>query len=175
LPSYLTQASLWATLWPIPLAAAALGGALHLACRPKEDRNAHFLAVAAFALLGLVTGFLAGFSRQPAIGAVLPAVLSLVGGLSIYLIGARKVSTGFVGVCVIALSLDLLLGATWGAGAREAYEDAQKSAGHGKQEALVEAEIRDFRRALDLPDYPPTAPPKLGEPPVAGAQAVAHE
>lgn len=78
-----------------------------------------------FSLLGLVTGLLAGFSREAAMGAVLPAVLSLVGALAIYLVGVEKADQALVGVCVIALSLDLLVGSIWGAVLRDEYEREQ--------------------------------------------------
>lgn len=130
------------------------------AYRPSSDRRTYFIVVVAFALLGLVTGVLAGFSRQSAIGAVLPAVLSLVGGLAIYLIGAKKADQGLVGVCVIALSVDLMIGTSWGAVLRDVYEKSFTSAEVRKREALVEVEVRDFRRDLGLPDSAPAAPAK---------------
>ncbi len=85
-------------------------------------------------------------------GAVLPAVLSLVGGLAIYLVGAEKADQALVGTCVIALSLDLLIGSIWGAVLRDDFEHEAKSASARKAEALVEVEVREFRKDLGLPE-----------------------
>jgi hypothetical protein len=133
---------------------------LLLVHRPSTDKRTYFIVVLAFAFLGLVAGVLAGLSRQSAIGAVLPAVLSLVGGLAIYLIGARRADQGLVGICVIALSAGLVIGTTWGSVLRDEYENSFNSAEYKKREALIEVEVRDFRRDLGLPDTPPIAPPK---------------
>jgi hypothetical protein len=60
-----------------------------------------------------------------------------------------------IGVCVIALSLDLAIGTTWDAVPRGTYKESFKSAEYQEQSALIEVEVRDFRRALDLTDSPP--------------------
>lgn len=160
MPPYLKSLEVWAALWPVPLTAVLVAGLLLLAHRPPISRRTFFLVLLSFALLGMVTGLLAGFSRTAAMGAVLPAVLSLVGGLAIYLVGAEKGDQGLVGTCIIALSLDLLIGSTWGAVLRDDFEREAKSADARKREALVEIEVRDFRKELGLPEYPPSPPAK---------------
>lgn len=154
-PSYLVLPSLWAALWPIPCTALLTALVVQFLHRPRIARRKFYVVVLAFASLGIVTGLLAGFSRTSAMGAVLPAVLSLVGGLGIYLVGAEKADQGLVATCVIALSLNLLLGTLWGATLRDDFERESTSAMAGKRAALAEVEVREFRRELGLPDSPP--------------------
>ena len=138
--------------------AATVAALLLLIHRPQIGRRNFYVVLLAFALLGIVTGLLAGFSRTSAMGAVLPAVLSLVGGLGIYLIGAGKADQGLVATCVIALALDLLIGSLWGAVLRDDFERDLKSASTRKREALIEVEVRDFRKDLGLPEIAPALP-----------------
>ena len=163
MPGYLTMPGLWAILWPIPCAAAIVAALLLLIHRPQISRRKFYVVLLAFTLLGMVTGLLAGFSRTSAMGAVLPAVLSLVGGLGIYLIGAGKADQGLVATCVIALALDLLIGSLWGAVLRDDFERDIRSASTQKREALIEVEVRDFRRDLGLQEIAPALPTKKRE------------
>lgn len=158
MPSYLAKTELWVALWPVPCVAILTAALLMLVHRSRIGLRITFVVLVSFSLLGIVTGLLAGFSRTPSMGAVLPAVLSLVGGLGIYLVGAGKADQGLVATCVIALSLDLLMGALWGATLRDDFESEAKSAAAQQHEALIEVEVRDFRRALGLPDSPPAPP-----------------
>jgi hypothetical protein len=83
-------------------------------------------------------------------GAVLPPVLSLVGGLAIYLVGKDNSSRILVCLSVLTLSFNLLIGATWGATLRGEAEDYQNSLNYLKHQALTEIEIQEFREALGL-------------------------
>lgn len=145
---------IWAPLVITGLVALSL----LLVHRPQFRRQDFFVVLLSFALLGMVTGLLAGFSRTPAMGAVLPAVLSLVGGLAIYVLGVAKADQVLVGTCVIALSLNLLIGSVWGALLRDDSERAHKSANAGKRDALVEVQVQEFRKDLGLPASPPRLP-----------------
>lgn len=156
MPEYLTSPAIWEALWPVPLTAVLVALLLMLAYKPRNTFRKYFVILLSFSLLGLVTGLLAGLSREAAMGAVLPAVLSLVGGLAIYLVGSEKVDQGLVGVCIIALSLDLLVGTIWGSDLRDVYEREAKSAVAQKRNALTEVEVRDFRRDLGLSESPPS-------------------
>lgn len=155
MPTYLKSLELWAALWPVPLTAVLVASFLLFVHRPQIGRRKFFIVLLSFALLGMVTGLLAGFSRTSAMGAVLPAVLSLVGGLAIYLVGAERADQAIIGTCVIALSLDLLIGSTWGAVLRDDFEREAKSASARKRQAVIEVDVRDFRKDLGLPEAPP--------------------
>ena len=139
--------------------------------------SSQLLPIFALALLGTATGVLAGLSRESAIGAVVPAVLSLVGGLSIYLLGLKKGDSKLVNGAVVALSISLILGTFWGAMMRSFAErdhanwqvDMERSKilwktqqerenvslARRKLEALDEDALNTFRRKLGLPPLPP--------------------
>src|SRR5690242_10409183 len=62
--------------------------------RKKWDAIRDPLAISfAMSMLGLVTGFLTGLSRAPAVGAVLPAMLTLIGGLVLLFVGRETDAT----------------------------------------------------------------------------------
>ena len=86
-PLYLLNTALWKAIWPIPDDGRGGGCCLSLVRMPEISWRDRFWILLSFSMLGLITGVLAGLSRQPVIGAMLPPVLSLVGGLAIYLIG----------------------------------------------------------------------------------------
>lgn len=77
----------------------------------------------ALSLLGIATGQITGLSRDSAVHAVLPAVLGLMGGATIYLIGAwgKELQTTVV-AAVIGLSINLVVGVYWGSYSRVIYE-----------------------------------------------------
>ena len=127
MPPYLLHLGMWKAIWPVPLTALLIALILMGCTSLVEKRQGWFVAFYAFSMLGLVTGTLAGFSRESILGAVLPAVLSLVGGLAIYLIGKENGNRILVSMCVLALSFCLFLGSTWGAILRQTAEDARKS------------------------------------------------
>jgi len=78
-----------------------------------------FLAVLAFSMLGFVSGSIMSNSREPTVAAVLPAVLTLMGGAAAFHVGSRGVENQ-VAVCVLifAFSLALYVGAFYGSGVR---------------------------------------------------------
>jgi hypothetical protein len=75
-----------------------------------------FIAVFAFSMLGFVTGSIMSDSREPAVSAVLPAALTLMGGIAAFQIGSKGIETQLV-VCVLilAFSLALYIGSFYGA------------------------------------------------------------
>ena len=102
-------------------------------------------------MLGLATGYLTGFSRAPAVGAVLPAVLSLMAGLGAFIIGKHSEGRVIVSLCILTFSLSLVLATGWGAAMRQTAEDSTSGLGVQERQALDEVELRDFREALGLP------------------------
>ncbi|MFC5302784.1 hypothetical protein [Azospira restricta] len=135
----------------MPVAVMVLTALFFAIVLPKEGKRDLVLVLAAFSMLGLVTGYLTGFSRSPAVGAVLPAVLSLVAGMAVFLMGKDAASRTIVALSVLIFSISLVLGTGWGATMRQTAEDYATSETVLKQRALVEAEIREFREALGLP------------------------
>jgi hypothetical protein len=81
------------------------------------------LAITTFSMLGFVTGDIMGQSRDAAVGAVLPAVLTLLGGVTIYIMGSKGVETqARVSAMVLCFSIALLAGSLYGATLRVAFD-----------------------------------------------------
>ena len=78
-----------------------------------------FFSVLAMSTLSAVIGFLAGSSEEAIYGALLPAVLSFVGGVSVFLIGRREESPILVGLMLFGFSTTLLIGGKIGADLRD--------------------------------------------------------
>jgi hypothetical protein len=72
----------------------------------------------AISLVGAVAGYSGGLSRVSAVGEIIPAAMSIIGGLSIYLFGVKKVEGGFVPIAVIAFAAALFIGFSEGANKR---------------------------------------------------------
>jgi hypothetical protein len=129
MPPYLQIPTIW--LWlnvalSVAIGSVMVAGVLWLIARLRSGELVRtpgvFWVLAAFTMLGLVTGVLTGFSRVPVAGAVIPAVLTLVGGLAMYLVRKENNSTRvLVSASLIALAFTLLVGSIWGAVLREAY------------------------------------------------------
>jgi predicted neutral ceramidase superfamily lipid hydrolase len=150
MPDYLKNIEVWESIWPLFLAIFLFSGVLVLITVRGKQRGEALLVVMAFCALGISTGYLTGFSRTAVLGAVLPAVLSLMGGLLIYMVGSNPASRGIVSLCTISFCFMLILGSTWGAVMRGTAERYRESAEFLIQQAFIESEVRDFRQALGL-------------------------
>lgn len=153
---------IWKSLWPVILFPLAPSFLLTLIAQNSGQRylafKELFFVFAAFSMLGMVTGYLSGFSREPALGAVLPAVLSLMGGLVVFLIGKNIESRVIVSASMLLFALTLLTGAEWGADMRDKSENYKNGEDYLKQRAFIESTVNEYRRNLDLP--PITLPEK---------------
>lgn len=150
MPPYLTHLEVWKSIWPILLIVLVLALGISWVGGNKGQRKELFLVVLAFSMLGMVTGYLTGFSREPAIGAVMPAVLSLMGGLLVFLVGKNKESRSIVSTAMFVFTFMLLLGSGWGAVMRDVAQEYRKSEQYLKQQAFIESEVNDFRESLGL-------------------------
>jgi hypothetical protein len=113
MPNYLTDGNVWIAFWPLLITALLIS--LILSLFVKAERREFFVSSAAFSMLGIATGYVTGLSREPAVNAVLPAVLSLFGALGVFMIGKDKGSRTIVGFCTFAFAVTLMLGILWGA------------------------------------------------------------
>jgi hypothetical protein len=154
MPVYLLNTAWWTVLWPIPITAVVVAAVLSFVRTPEITWRDRFWVLLSFSMLGFSTGVLTGLSRQPVVGAVLPPVLSLVGGLAIYLIGKDGSNRVLVSLCILVLSFNLFIGTTWGVALREQGEEYTTSLNYLKRQALIEIEIQEFREALGLPKTP---------------------
>ena len=62
------------------------------------------------AMLGATAGFAGGMSREAAVGSIIPAALTLVGGISVYLFGADNTRGAAVSLTAACFALALFLG-----------------------------------------------------------------
>ncbi len=123
-PPFLRHPAVWQNSWPIIIGSVTVAGVLwvlaRFLARDSVGTPGWFWVVTAFAMLGYVTGTLTGFSRGPAVGAVMPAVLTLAGGLAMLLVGKENSPRVLISASLIAFSFTFLVGTMWGAILREA-------------------------------------------------------
>lgn len=102
-------------------------------------------------LLGYISGYLTGISRTAAVASVIPAVLTFVGGLSIYLFGYKSGANVIAaGYSVFLFGFSIFYGIQVGAFERE-YEQTDRYIILSNQEKT----IRTYRQNLGLPTDPP--------------------
>jgi hypothetical protein len=107
----------------------------------------YFFAGIPIALVGYSMGFLTGISRSPAIGNVLPAVLAVIGGLSVYVFGSDSKYKSVVGYSVSLLVVSLFYGTQSGSFEREVHrEDRLKAVFE------LERRLRNYRANRGLPE-----------------------
>ena len=180
MPDYL-QSSYWiALIWPIltaTIVVAILAGAGAVYLSKSEEWGRIVASVIGFALLGMVTGFLTGLSGDSVVlQAVLPAVLSLVGGIAAFLVSKQPEIADVVAPSIGALAFTVLLGSLWGSNERDArdwerltdeqqaaYENKLKEAkrhslDYLKKQAAMEALLRKTRNDYNIPAEPPVPP-----------------
>jgi hypothetical protein len=132
--------------------------AMHLIYRPTgnklQSRKLVFegMRVALpLGFLGLVAGFLTGASRLPAVSAVVPAILTFLGVVIVYMIGKGSLRSVVTGFAVVVFAFELVLGVLIGASSRDQRDEALESVSYQKMKADQEFAIRLYRSALGLP------------------------
>lgn len=126
MPPYLNNLYWLKFIWPLAVMMALVTLIIWVGYRSaahKSGKPESMLIIFGFCSLGLTVGVLAGDSGEQVISTVLPAVLSLVGGLAVYLIGREAKDAYIVAASIAALSFTLLLGAVIGANNRIAEKD----------------------------------------------------
>lgn len=155
MPPYLNCPACWQSLWPLPVTAAVLAF-LGIVLARGEDRSRElWLALAAFSMLGIVTGYMTGLSRSPAVSAVLPSVLSLLSGGILFMLGKDNAKRAQVSLAVLLFSLALVTGATWGAVNRKVAEEYGNTLDAQRDFIDEEKAILDYRSRRGLPSAPP--------------------
>jgi hypothetical protein len=150
MPPYITNPTMWKSIWPLPVTAILISLVLFISTKKYENKQGLLFVLLAFSVLGIVTGYQTGFSRESAVGAVLPSVLSLFGGLSIFLIGKNQESRIITSLAVLSFAICLVLGTSWGAIMRQSWEDYKVSKEYLQKQALIEVEVNEFRKSLGL-------------------------
>lgn len=158
MPPYLTNFQIWLALWPIFAFAFASSAILTIAVRgwviARQSLKRGFVTVFALSLLGIVTGQVTGLSRVAAVGAVLPAVLSLIGGVLVYMIGTKSSRThAFVAVGIIGLTANLIVGVYWGSHSRVVFERTISAPGRVLSDELAKEKNRNLINMQRLLNY----------------------
>jgi hypothetical protein len=171
--SFWTSSYFWEVLCSLLLFSVVLSAALSLVLimvTTKTERRklfrASLLLLVTMSVLGAIIGYLTGISRAPAVGNVLPAALTLVGGLLLYMFG--KESQGgrqqVAAVSTFALVIGLLTGTLLGAEIRAddslvtALALQQESAREAvcTQRLAYEIQMRDDRARAKFAELNPT-------------------
>lgn len=103
-----------------------------------------------FGILAIVTGFLTATSRETAIANVIPAVLTLIGGLALYIVDKGQEKFLVTGISVLSFSMMLFMGAALGSFERQKGEAQAKSPTMLRKAADIEFAINSYRRSLGL-------------------------
>jgi hypothetical protein len=107
-----------------------------------------FLALAAFTLLGFVVGYLTGSSREAAVGTVVPAVLTLIGGAAAYIVDTKGVQArAAVPGILVCFTIALLLGSMVGLRLRVEYLDEVEQPDRLRQRDLA---LEFNKRAIEI-------------------------
>jgi hypothetical protein len=69
------------------------------------------LVIFSFSMLGLTIGWLTGDGGTQVLASVLPAVLTLIGGLAVFLVGRQMQDATMIAAALTGLTLNLLVGA----------------------------------------------------------------
>lgn len=164
MPSYLTNFTIWMNILTIIFFAVVISVALTRVVKDKESNfRDPFLVIFAMAVLGITAGVITGESREPAVSAVIPAVLTFIGGVLIYLVTVKKqTQQKIASIIVISFSITFLVGTFWGAQLRvefEKYSDSEEILLYEEvilqnvrlQKLKHEKQILDFRLQKGLP------------------------
>ena len=86
-------------------------GRAHATVSKTAGGGKALLVIFSFAILGLTIGWLTGDSGEQVLASVLPAVLTLIGGLAVFLVGKQFHDATMIAAAVTALTFNLLVGA----------------------------------------------------------------
>jgi hypothetical protein len=113
---------------------------------------------------GMVAGFLTGASREPAVTALIPAILTFVGLILVYMIGKSPLRSVISGFAVFVFSLELLVGSVLGTASRDRNDEYLASVDMQRKRADQEFAVRRYRSALGLPPEPAKPTPPVAHP-----------
>jgi hypothetical protein len=120
----------------------------------RQKLRANILPAIGYSLpvvaLGYTIGYLASSARSGDLSSLIPPVMTLVGGVSIYAFGLDMRNKVVIGYCVFVFSLIMLYGVYVGTAAREVGQ-----VNHLISLSETEKQIRIYRENRDLPaDFP---------------------
>jgi hypothetical protein len=104
------------------------------------------IASVPFGFAAVYIGYITGLSRDPAVGALVPAVLSLLTAASAYLAGKDRAMLLPIGMAVAVFFLNINFGASVGSQVREQPPNVESLL----QSAEQEARVKKYRMNLGL-------------------------
>jgi hypothetical protein len=116
-----------------------------------------------FSITGIVSGFLTGISRAPAVTALIPAILTIFGGFIVYLIFKGMQTAIVSGISITVFSASLLLGTIFGSLERQQFDEYKNSLSEKLREVEHELAIKTYRRSFGLPDEIESKKTKVGD------------
>jgi hypothetical protein len=127
---------------------AAIGGLIRYTTRAPGSAVSVFWLVRVgvfagvpFGIVGVTSGYLTGLSRVSAVSALVPAALTLVGGVAVYLLGKGGKPALLAAFAAVDFSVLMLIGALIGARERD------------DPNGLLDAEILKLKRELVIEQY----------------------
>jgi hypothetical protein len=142
---------------------AALGGFVRYATRLPGNTTAVYWLMklgmfvgVPFGIVGMISGYLTGSSRVSAISAIVPAALTLVGGVAVYLFTKGGKSAVMAAFAVVNFSVMILIGVSIGARHRVQAEDYEKSYDYRVRDLETEFRLQQYRHGLGLDTAPKT-------------------
>lgn len=112
-----------------------------------------------FSVLGVTVGVVTSLSREPAAAAVLPAILSLVGGVCVFLVSKGGRSAVISAVSIVMLCVSFSAGIGYGSRARVENEQIVLSLTTQMALSNRELNIKRYRKSIGLDDVPPAPVP----------------
>jgi hypothetical protein len=99
---------------------------------------------------GLIAGVLTGLSRSPAVSALVPAILTFVGLVVVYMIDKGRVRAILTDFTVFLFSANLIVGTSLGSASRDRYEEHLASITFREFRADQEFKVRLYCKGLGL-------------------------
>jgi hypothetical protein len=99
---------------------------------------------------GVVSGFLTGLSRSPAVSATVPAALTFLGLVVVYLVGKGPARAIVAGFAVFVFSANLIVGTVLGGASRDRYAEQASSVDIRQFKANEEFKVRLYCKGLGL-------------------------
>ena len=171
MPPWLTNSDIWKHMLFMLLPIAAISSVAWIAvafvATHRRPSGQDLLILFCFSSLGITAGVLAASSDSSVLASLLPAVLSLVGGIATYLVSGPESTAGSdapkraaldrctVGASVTVLSLALLLGALIGADIRRRADAYLESFDYKKQRVDVDRQLEQYQHVLAVTDSIP--------------------
>lgn len=132
------------------LAASIAFSASFSSLKQRAMLRAGLFAAYPISFTGVISGFLTASSRAPAVAALLPAVMTFVGLLLVYMIGKGRIRAVVAGFAAFVFSLSLMIGVVTGGASRDRYDELTQSAAVRKRAADQELELRLYCVSLGM-------------------------